>query len=161
MEEIKSTDIDTSRFTPEALASMRAQFPGEGAEQLARFLIARNGDVDKASDMLRAHVAWRELNLPVSRESCLAELSKGKMYRHGVDLDGRPVLFWRGALHLPHDRNISEMQNLILFMMQDVSNKFTRPRIYTYVLAILHNSTFVISDSFFRSSPTCRSTSRR
>lgn len=120
MEEIKSTDIDPSRFTPEALASMRAQFPAEGVEQLARFLIARNGDVGKAADMLRAHVAWREVNMPVSRESCLGELQKGKMYRHGFDLDGRPLLFWRGALHLPNDRDMKEMQNLLLFMMQDV-----------------------------------------
>ena len=90
----KSTDIQAqrSKFTDEAFISMKSQFPDEPDESVARFLIARNGDVSKAVPFLKKSVAWRAEKLPVKVPSFYKEFLKGKIYLHGKDLTDHPLV---------------------------------------------------------------------
>jgi hypothetical protein len=83
----KSTDIQSlrSKFTNEAFLAMKKEFPDEGDESIARFLIARNGDITKTMPFLKASIIWRSENLPIKTNEIVNELKKGKVYLHGQD----------------------------------------------------------------------------
>ncbi len=115
--EITSTDIDSSKFTIESFNQMKEQFPLESDETIARFLIARNGIVDKASVLLANHIEWKKTNLPVLKSSCINEIRKGKMYLHGCDLEGHPLLIYRVRMNLPRERDIEEMGRMSLWWL--------------------------------------------
>lgn len=85
---IKSTDIDTSNIDQAKFQIMRDTFPGRSDTDLARFYIARNGDVDLATEMLQAHLAWREQTPKPTKESCIGLLQRRFLYSHGYDKEG-------------------------------------------------------------------------
>ena len=90
----KSTDIQNqkSKFTDEAFSVMTKRFPNEPKEDLARFLIARNGSVDKAAPFFQKCLDWRRENLPLKTSSFYKEYIKGKIYMHGEDKSGHPLI---------------------------------------------------------------------
>ena len=96
----KSTDIEHVRcktpagsFTDESFSVMRSSFPpSEKDETLARFLIARNGDTSKAIPFLTKSIEWRTRKLPLQNSSFYREFIKGKIYMHGNDKTGHPLL---------------------------------------------------------------------
>lgn len=57
---VSSSDLNQTKYTFESLIAMRAEFPGMDDEALARFLIARNGDISKSVPMLKAHIEWKQ-----------------------------------------------------------------------------------------------------
>lgn len=111
--QIVSTDIDTTKFTYDALVQMREKFPEENDETLARFLIARNGDVVKASALFECHLQWRLENYPVLKSSCINEIAKGKVYLRGTDREGHPLLVWRVRFNFPKERDLEEMARMV------------------------------------------------
>lgn len=115
--EIYSSDIDQSKFGVEQLTQMREQFSGESDETLARFLIARNNNKEKAAELLVGHLFWKKENWPILKSSCLSELSKGKMYVHGTDKEGHPLLVYRACLNNANDRDLEEMGKLVCWWM--------------------------------------------
>jgi len=118
---ITSSDIAVDSINLEVFQRLKAVFPDESDEELARFLIARNHDYDKTEEMLKAHLIWRAKNMPVSKASCLNEFSKGKLFMHGYDNEGHPLLIWRSSLHEAADRDMDEMVRLILWWFQYMS----------------------------------------
>lgn len=90
----KSEDIQRNRlkFTDSSLAKMKLEFPSEEEESLARFLIARNGEVSKASPFLKESIEWRIHNKPVDEKKIYKEYKKGKIYLHGVDKTGHSLI---------------------------------------------------------------------
>lgn len=116
----KSTDIQRlrSRFTDEAFSEMKSKFPDEKDESLARFLIARDGDVSKAAPFLQESIQWRAKNLPVKIGSFDVEYKKGKIFIDGADKFGHPLLHYRGCLNFAKDRDMDEMLNLSLYWME-------------------------------------------
>lgn len=63
-----------------------------------RYLRARGWDLEKAEKMLSATLKWRDEYKPhaITAEDVEIEINnKGKMYRHGVDLLGRPVIYMK------------------------------------------------------------------
>jgi hypothetical protein len=92
--DFKSTDISNlrSRFTDEAFDAMKKEFPDQDDEDIARFLIARNGDVSKAAPFLQKHLSWRAENLPLKANSFYREYVKGKIYIEGCDIKGHPLI---------------------------------------------------------------------
>jgi len=129
---IRSTDIDQSKFGNDEFQQMKAAFPEETDEVLVRFLIARNNNVAKASEMLAAHIEWRRANWPILKSSCLNEISKGKAYVHGFDKEGHPLLIYRVRFNVASDRDVDEMGRMVMFMlatavnaMPDDKSKFT------------------------------------
>lgn len=59
----------------------------------------------------------RAENLPVAKESCLAELQKGRFYFHGVDKKGRPVAYYSLACHDPKHRDIAEIMRMMTYQV--------------------------------------------
>jgi hypothetical protein len=115
---ILSKDIlafQNKKYTSGNIIKLRSTFPGFSDEDLARFLIARNDNLGKASEMLAAHVAWRASNLPIYKESCLGEILKGKVYVYGTDKEGHPLVHFRPRLNDMETRDVDEMGRMALW----------------------------------------------
>lgn len=115
---ITSNDIDASKFTKASLDRMRTAFPGQNDTALARFLIARNDDVGKATELLSAHLAWRSEHLPIFKSSCMNELVKAKLYNHGFDKEGHPLVIWKTSRNIAKERDIKEMGDMIIWWLE-------------------------------------------
>ena len=103
------------KFYSTSILKLRDKFPGFSDEDYARFLIARDGIIEKAEEMLKAHVAWRASNLPIYKESCLGEILKGKVYVHGTDKEGHPLVHFRPKLNDADTRDVEEMGRMALW----------------------------------------------
>jgi len=123
--QIVSTDIDQSKYTHDSAVAMRTMFPDQDDQTIARFLIARNGNVEKASVLLKEDVEWRAANLPVYKQSCLNEIAKGKLYLHGTDKEGHPLLIWRVRFNFPKERDVDEMGRMVLWWLNQAVERMT------------------------------------
>ncbi|CAE7556036.1 unnamed protein product [Symbiodinium sp. KB8] len=116
---------------PESEAIDPALWPSWAASErwdaydLRRFLIARQGDVQKAARMLTRHVQWRVESCPWFPESkppltpLAKPLATGKVYRHGWDKVGRPVVYVHGSRHIVSDTSPEESEALVTFAIED------------------------------------------
>lgn len=90
---VRKTDND-----PSAVLEMQTRFVEAGADDLIRFLQARNFDVERAANMYQAHLQWREETLPIPYESVKDTLATRKFYLlNDTDAAGHPVFFY--SLH--------------------------------------------------------------
>jgi hypothetical protein len=86
---------------------MIAKYPNTKLEDIVRYLVARKGNVQAASDMLEKCDAWRAANFPLKR-SLLKDVYKSKvMFYHGTARDGTPVIYFRGGLY---DKNLASAE---------------------------------------------------
>jgi hypothetical protein len=86
-----------------------------------RFVRGRKGDVSLAGPLLRRHLAWRrEKNADtLGLESCALEAAKGRVTIQGKDQHGRPGLFCFAVRHNKHDRDMVEIENLIIYNLEE------------------------------------------
>ena len=120
---IRSGDIrcfEGVKYDESKVLAMRASFPGEDDETLARFLIARGGDMDKARVMLTEHLEWRSeqyynINSNILKSGCLGEIMKGKVYINGVDKEGHPLVVFRPKFNDAAVRDIDEMGRMAIW----------------------------------------------
>lgn len=117
---IKSSDIDQSLFSEENHRSLKAKFPHLEDDTIARYLIARNNNLEKADELLTKSQKWRNVHFPILKQDCITELRKAKVYTHGHDKEGRPLLIVHGVRHIPGDRNMEETAKAALWMMEQV-----------------------------------------
>lgn len=108
---ILSSDINLSRLHIQKFRLMKSKFPDESDETLARFLIGKGMDVEKAKEQLTGHIEWRSMNWPIKKSSCLNELATGKLYSYGVDKAGRPLIIFSPRFNFPKERDVKEMVN--------------------------------------------------
>lgn len=113
LSEIKSNDIDISKVTEESLQHMKCKFPHKDTDTLARYLIARDNKVSRASKLLELSERWRTKHWPILKSDCIDEIQKGKVYLHGYDKEGRPLIVFRSKLHDITDRNAEEMAKMV------------------------------------------------
>lgn len=113
--DISSTDINRSKFTIENHNELKKAFPQLDDTTIARYLIARNNDLAKATELLTKAQKWKAARYPVLKSDCLDEISIGKMYTHGVDKEGHPLLIFRSALHESKNRNLETMARMVLW----------------------------------------------
>jgi hypothetical protein len=112
---ITSTDIDLDAISPENMTEMRAAFPDRADEELARYLIARNNDFDKAKAMLESALAWRAKNLPVMKADCGSEFTSGKICTRGIDKEGRPLLIYTAKLNFHGTRDLDQAGKTLIW----------------------------------------------
>lgn len=112
--EIKSNDIDKAKVTEESLQHMKCTFPHRDTDMLARYLIARDNKVSKATKLLELSERWRTKHWPILKLDCIDEIKKGKVYLHGYDKEGRPLIVFRSKLHDITDRNTEEMAKMVV-----------------------------------------------
>jgi hypothetical protein len=115
---ITSTDIDRSRFTVENHRALKEKFPNLDDTTIARYLIARNGDLAKATELLTKAEAWRSKRWPVLKQDCLKELRVPRIYVHGRDKEGRPLVIVNTAQHDVNNRDIEECAKASLWWME-------------------------------------------
>jgi hypothetical protein len=118
--QIKSEDIDLSKFSIENLFLMRETFPGYCDEDYARFLIARNNNLDQAKEMFHNHLLWKESNPKPTKDSCLGLLRRRFLFLHGCDREGHPLLIAKMCRHDPYDRDLEEMNRQLLWWLDHV-----------------------------------------
>jgi hypothetical protein len=118
---IKSEDIDLSKFSLENLHEMRITFPGYKDEDYARFLIARNNQLNDAKELFHNHLVWKETNPKPTKSSCLNLLQRKFLYLNGYDLEGHPLLIAKMSRHDPYDRDLDEMNRQLLWWLDHVS----------------------------------------
>jgi hypothetical protein len=111
-------DLNASKYTDAQFSEMKAYFPETDNITLARFLIARNGDVAKSKAMYEDHLAWRAENWPALMSSCMNEFSKGKSYVKGEDKQGHPLIIFQTHLHDPQNRDCDELVRMAVFIFE-------------------------------------------
>lgn len=113
--QILSTDVNPERYSLKSLQEMRTLFPGVEDTILARNLIARNDNVEKATALLKRCLAWKASYFPIMKSTIPKEFPLGKLYCHGVDKDGRPLLIWVAAKNIAKERDINEAGRLLMW----------------------------------------------
>lgn len=106
---ITSRDIDPEKYSFDKLVAMRELFPDRPDEELARYLIARNDDLEKAAAQLRKALEWRAANFPIMKADCGEEFTAGKLMMNGFDREGRPILFWNARLNFNATRDMDKL----------------------------------------------------
>lgn len=92
-EGVITADVQTAHQTE--LTAMQTRFPEVAVNDLVRFLKARNHDLEKATEMMEAHLKWREETLPIPKEEVEATLATRKFYMlDELDQEGRPVVVY-------------------------------------------------------------------
>lgn len=117
---IFSTDINVTNYG--ALKQLKSLFPNEPDEVLARFIIARNYDVEKAAAQLEKHISWRSKAFPISKSANMKEISTGKAYIHGTDKDGHPLIVMNVKLFNARERDLNEQIQMSLWWLQVVTS---------------------------------------
>ena len=92
-------------------------------------------DLNSPLSLLPPHPPRRAENLPVAKESCLAELQKGRFYFHGVDKKGRPVAYYSLACHDPKHRDLAEIMRMMTYQVGFLFNFLLIPSLPPSVLA--------------------------
>lgn len=112
---ITSIDVDEDKYSLTSLQEMRNQFPNVPDVILARYLIARKDDVEKAADLLMGCLAWKSLYFPILKATIPKEFPIGKIFCKGVDKEGRPLLIWTARKNIAKDRDINEAGRLLMW----------------------------------------------
>jgi len=132
---IKSKDIDITKFSESHVVTMREKFPGLDDQVLARYLIARNNDLEKACEQLTRALNWQALHCPVMKSSCQKEIASGKLYVRGVDKEGRPLLVYRSCKSFPAERDLEECGRMLVWFAEHVKKRLP-PHLTKYTLLI-------------------------
>jgi len=94
-----------------------------GDDALHRFLIARENDEEEALKMWEKWIDWRFEFKPekITEESISLQLKTGKAYLHGFDLEGRPCIVIKTALHFPDQSDFEEVYRFGIYMIEKAS----------------------------------------
>ena len=79
----------------EAALEMIAKYPDIDTDDIVRYLVARKGSVQDASDMLDKVNEWRAKHFPLKKADMKPAIETGCMFAHGVALDKSPVIYFR------------------------------------------------------------------
>lgn len=132
---IKSDDIDKTKFSESNIVKMRERYVGLNDDILARYLLARNDDYDKACEQLERALKWKADHFPILKASCLKEINSGKLYVRGVDKEGRPLLIFRSRFSFPKDRDLEESARMLVWFAEHLQRRMP-PNMSKYTLLI-------------------------
>jgi hypothetical protein len=120
---IKSQDIDLKKFSESNIVEMRKRFPDVYDDVLARYLIARNDDLEKACEQYNRALDWKAKHYPVLKVNCLKEVNSGKLYVRGVDKEGRPLLIFRSRFSFPKTRDLEETAKMLVWFAEHLQRR--------------------------------------
>lgn len=112
---ITSAEIHLLDF--EAFDRLKKLFPDEPDESVARFLIAREYNVEKAADQLGSFISWRSTYFPIYKTDLLKEISSGVIYVHGQDKEGHPLIIYSPRIHNPKESSLEQQVKLSMWWM--------------------------------------------
>lgn len=131
---ITSTDIEADKYSVSNLLEMRNRFPGREDEELARFLIARKDDLEKASEQLQKRINFEASFLPVTKDDCGEEFNAGKLYTYGVDKEGRPIIVWAVRNNIAATRDMDKLVKTMVWWVEYTARKVLPPNISKYTI---------------------------
>jgi hypothetical protein len=114
---INSDDILEHNPDFDSIRELKRRFPTECDLILARFLLARDGDVEKASEMISNEHVFRRANMPISKSMFMPDLLTGKMYVHGQDKLGHPLLIFSQCKHWAKERDMEANKRLVMWFL--------------------------------------------
>lgn len=88
---------------------------------LKRFLVARDLDVEKATEMFLNYCKWRRSFVPngsISASEITHELASNKVFIQGIDRYNRPIAVIYGARHFPSKGGTEELKRNVLINPQ-------------------------------------------
>lgn len=91
----------------------------------ARFLLGKNNDFKTATTMLSDHIDWRKTVFPISKQSCLNEFKKGKIFVHGTDKAGHPLVHLTTRFNDPKVRDIEEVGLCLYWWVQYIESHYS------------------------------------
>lgn len=100
--------------------------PAPRPDQLVRFLRARDGDVDKACEMLSKHLAFRA-KLPLLRCEVQEELRKNKVVLYGKCREGRHLVVVRTRLMGKHTYDDLDTCRVALVLLAEYLESILAP----------------------------------
>lgn len=95
----------------ESVVKLQEQFPNASISEIRRFLVARKGNTVNAAEMMENANEWRSKNLPLRKEVAAAAVSTNCFFFHGLDREGCPVLYMRGARY---DNRVASFESYVL-----------------------------------------------
>ena len=118
-----------------AVLEMSNKFPGVLKADIVRFLVARKGNIEHASEMLKKSLHWFENNLPLkSTPEIIAAMSTMCFFSHGVDREGAPVIYFRGALY---DSKIASSATYVNIAAHIINESLKKSK-HTSVTVLVH-----------------------
>eukprot|EP01038_Epipyxis_sp_PR26KG_P016485 gene16485-22499_t len=125
---VTSIDIDMSKVTTENIKLLYEAFPPSAnldGNTLARFLIARDNDVAKATVILSKYLEWKSSSeYPVLKENILDVISQGRLYIYGEDKDRHPLLIWNGKHDGTFNPSFDQMRMLFIWWADQAMLQF-------------------------------------
>jgi len=115
-----SSDLAQLKYNREVLIDLKRRFSRVDEVTLIRFLSSCTTDskFEEAAATIERFQSWREANFPITSASIYNEMRTGKLYVHGCDSLGHPLIVFKPYLSDPKTRNIDEMIRLLLFMAE-------------------------------------------
>jgi len=112
------------------LPELQARFPeNEDPTALFRVLAEWEGNIDIAEKKYRETQEWRKTHLPISKDEVQASLNTGKFFVHGFDRVGRPVVYFRTALHDPKQFTPEQTMRMVVHETENLMERIrTDPR---------------------------------
>lgn len=104
---------------------------------LCRYLRARDWDVDKALKMLHHSLKWRDSYRPdqITPDMVEKEFESGKLYCHGRDKLGRPVMYQRPRLKNT-ETNPAQVQQVVYTLEREVAQMNLSEGVEQHVIII-------------------------
>jgi len=124
-------------LSAEKLTALRVQPKDLEDAALARFVRAKDGNVDAAFNMMVEVLQWRkehELDLILERDYEFAAQDRwGMAYWHGKDRFGRPILIIRGVRH---DPKIFSTVSTVRYLIWKLESKLMEPKVDDVVVIL-------------------------
>ena len=111
-------DFDMTKYCIKDLNSLISTYPNVDPKLIAKFLIQAIGDIEKCIIDINTHITWKDTNWPILKSSCIKELETGKLYTHGYDKEGHPLIIFNAGMHDINIRDLDEFQRLHMFMLE-------------------------------------------
>mmetsp|Transcript_18317 Transcript_18317/g.31729 ORF Transcript_18317/g.31729 Transcript_18317/m.31729 type:complete len:310 (+) Transcript_18317:143-1072(+) len=86
-------------------------------QDLNRFLVARNHNVDNALELLKISEKWRIKNTPVDTSACLNEIRCGLAWISGHDKQGRALVYVDVTVLDKNTRDLEKTTNFAVWMI--------------------------------------------
>ena len=114
-----SNDIDRKSVDQVALKDIKSRHPNVDEYTLIRYLLI-NKNIGDASRQLARTLAWRKSYLPITTTTIMSELKTKKLYLHGVDSKGYPLLIFDVSKHDVSIRNKDECIKCLIFLIESI-----------------------------------------
>ena len=146
---IQSRDINIGSLSLSDFGKLKRTHPNVSDENIAIFLLARKGDYHQAGAMLDKHLAWKATVPRITKADVAKEFATGKLYRHGFDRQGHPLLVYTARNHVPGESSPQDTMRLIIWVIEECVR--TMPPTHTKFTLLLNRAgaTFANFDQSF------------